>query len=63
MAIVNPTKYVTVRRLERFKQKQLSQLIANTAGTKSYMVQQLLTAMADLMDKVVVADDAPAEEK
>ena len=31
-------------------------IIENTAGTKQYTVQQLLTAMADLMDKAVVAD-------
>ena len=33
-------------------------LISNTAGTQSYTVQQLLMALADLMDKVVVADNA-----
>lgn len=35
MAITNPTKYVTVRRLERFKQKILAVIPAANVATVS----------------------------
>lgn len=38
------------------------ELITNTAGTKSYTVRQLLTALADLMDKEVVAGEPEVSE-
>ena len=40
---------------------KLTTRIYNSDRSHSYTVQQLLKAMADLMDKVVVADDAAAE--
>lgn len=57
MAIKNPTKYVTVRRLERFRQKLLAELPSSTVASES-----LCEAAADEISFTPVQDASGDEE-
>ena len=55
MAVTNPTKYVTVRRLNRFRQKIRDEFPSSTVAS-----EELCEAAAEI---VFVPDPEPAEEQ
>jgi hypothetical protein len=58
MAIQNPTKYVTVRRLNRFHQKILAEMPSSTVATDATCI----AAAAEIIFTPPVEEEEPVEE-